>query len=105
MEIHHHQHEDTHYLALHGAFDVLGARSFDKKIASLKTNGGLSLVISFAGVPYISSQGAPTLETLAGQAREGSFRVTFSQLNEFPRENLKLMGFGGWSFVDEVPGA
>jgi len=76
-----------------GRLDTLTAGEFEKEATSLMQESGLSVLIDFGDLHYISSAGLRSLLILAKDLKRRERKIALCSLNETIKEVFMISGF------------
>jgi anti-anti-sigma factor len=81
-------------VSVKGRIDAVTAPEFEKDLSALMTGGDTTLVLSLAGLEYISSAGLRSILTIAKQLKTKNGKLLFAGLQGPVKDVFKISGFG-----------
>lgn len=81
-------------MSVKGRIDAVTAPAFEKELAAFLGEEGMTLVLNFSGLEYISSAGLRTILATAKQLKAKNGRMLFAALQGPVKDVFKISGFG-----------
>lgn len=94
MEIITRKENNTVVVSVKGRIDAVTAPGFEKDLSVFLGDDGVTLILNFSGLEYISSAGLRTILATAKQLKAKNGRMVFAALQGPVRDVFKISGFG-----------
>jgi anti-anti-sigma factor len=81
-------------VAVKGRIDAVTAPAFEKDLSAFTGQDGVTLILNFSALEYISSAGLRTILAAAKQLKAKNGRMLFAALQGSVKDVFKISGFG-----------